>query len=528
MRSRRGNSGRHLAQALLVVGLSGWTIGAIAETQQPSPPPAVPDTQPVTGAATCPAEKDEDKKAKALPGPKYAYNRADDDFSYLDGPPGSYQPDFWDPIKRIHLSDDLTLRLGGDIRGRVESVTNKRYGTDQGNAQRPGQIPTEDTYFVHRYYYYADFQYDKLARFYVEGLSARIEDRDGRFGKTPVSGPEDIFDVHQMFSDLRFLGENVPLTLRFGRQELNYGTHRLVAAGDWSNVRNSFDGVLLFYETEKWRTDVFYTKPVEIRPQRPDISDETRDFYGVYNTYKFMKDHGIDLYFFALRNDGSYTNANWRTGDIGDLSNYTMGSRFWGSRPLGKGALDYENELAGQWGKAADDTIQAWMWSLYAGYTATNWPWKPRVGFGVDYASGDQDPFDDIHQTWNPLFPSNHSWLGYLDQIGRQNLWSENVNLKLRPTDNITSQIIWYNYSLASTRDALYNKSQQPVRRFPYGGVGAEVGNELDFTLSWQLDVHTALLFGYSHLWTDKSFFNRHNQPRDNPDLIYFQYEYKF
>ena len=58
---------------------------------------------------------------KPLPGPKYAPIRADDDFSYLDGEEGSYQPDFFDPIKRIHLGDDLTMSLGGETRA-IEAV----------------------------------------------------------------------------------------------------------------------------------------------------------------------------------------------------------------------------------------------------------------------------------------------------------------------------------------------------------------------------------------------------------------------
>jgi hypothetical protein len=56
--------------------------------------------------------------------------------------------------------------------------------------------------------------------------------------------------------------------------------------------------------------------------------------------------------------------------------------------------------------------------------------------------------------------------------------------------------------------------------------VGNEVGHELDFTLNWQIDVHSALLFGYSHFW-DSDFITETGVSED-PDLLYVQYTFKF
>ena len=60
--------------------------------------------------------------------PKYLNLRYDEDFSYLDKPEGSYEEDLFDPIKWIHLTDDLTLTLGGSFRARFESETNRSLG----------------------------------------------------------------------------------------------------------------------------------------------------------------------------------------------------------------------------------------------------------------------------------------------------------------------------------------------------------------------------------------------------------------
>ncbi len=451
--------------------------------------------------------------AGPLPGPTYKPLRQDDDFSYLDGPPGSYQSDFFDPIKWIHLTDDLTLSLGGEIRGRLEAVTHKRYG---------GESPTQDTFFLHRYYYHADFRYRKLIRLFVQGVSAAVEDRDG----TPIPNPSDHFDFQQLFADVRFLGEDIPLTLRVGRQELQYGKQRLVSPLDWANVRRSWDGAKVFWQDEDWNLDAWWVRPVQKRQRDVDNVNWDQDFYGFYAAYKGIENHGIDAFFYALRDEGDVPNANLRTGDVGDLSLYTMGGRFWGKTPIGDHCWDYDTVLAGQWGKAAGDTIQAWMWSGDTGYTLANCPWKPRIGIGLDYASGDDDPFDDIHGTFNQMFPLGHAYFGYLDQIGRQNLWAQNVNLTVKPHQRVTSRLAWHTFWTDKNRDALYHAGGAPVRRSPRGNVGDEIGHELDFTLNWKVDPHASLLFGYSHMWA--SDFITGTGSSEDPDLFYLQYTYKF
>ena len=221
---------------------------------------------------TQPAEP-EPKAAGPMRGPKYTPMRYDDDFSYLDGAAGSYKEDFFDPIKWIHLTDDLTLTLGGDIRGRMEAVTHKRWG---------GESPAQDTVFLHRYYTYTDVRYRKLARFFLQSVNAWVEDRD----RTPLPNPEDRFDIQQMFIDVRFLGEEVPLALRVGRQELLYGKQRLVSPLGWANVQRSWDGVKVFWRNDDWNVDAWWVRPVQKRRGDVDNVNWDRDFYGLYTTLR--------------------------------------------------------------------------------------------------------------------------------------------------------------------------------------------------------------------------------------------------
>ena len=455
-------------------------------------------------------------------GPNYLVLRYNEDFSYLDGPEGSYTKDFFDPIKNIHLGEDWRLRLGGEVRLRWETETNRNFG------QRD---PSNDSILLYRELLHANLEYRKLARFYVEGIDARVADRD--LPQQPAM--EDTFDINQAFVDLRFLGEQTPLTLRAGRQMMSYGKDRVIGTGDWTNAPRRFDGAKLMYATPKLDIDFFWVKPIffsnkpfsnpwnthinESMNRKLDHWREEQNFYGIYSTYKGIPNHVLDLYFLGLNDRGIFVNANNRSGD---LDVYTIGSRFGGTT----GNFDYDIEGGGQWGKWDGDEVHAWMVGSEGGYTFKDVPMTPRIGAGFDYATGDDTPRDNSHDTWNQLYPLGHAFLGYMDIVGRQNIIAPNLNLTFKPLKNVTTRLFWYHFWLDSNLDALYGVAGTPARRNVTGSSGNDVGDELDATVTWQIDVHSSLLLGYMHFWPS-NFINSSGFSRD-ADMIYLQYQFKF
>jgi hypothetical protein len=459
--------------------------------------------QPATeAAAPTPAKEPQ----LPLPAPRYLNLRYDEDFSYLDGEPGSYKPDFFDPIKNIHLDSDWRLTLGGEFRFQMESETNKAFGATE---------PANDTFQLYRFLLHADLKYEELFRVFVQGIEAFDEDRD--LALRPLD--ENQWDLQQLFFDWRLLGEDIPWTLRLGRQELNYGNQRLVSPLDWANTRRRFDAAKLFAKYEKWDIDFFYAKPVLVQRKQGDRYDEDFDFYGIYTTYKGIARHGIDGYLFAVDNVGDVANPN---GQSGDKSTYTLGSRFWGKTA----GFDYEVEAAGQWGHWAGDTVCAGMVSLDGGYTFEAGG-KPRLGAGFDWATGDRSPTDSKVQTFDQLFPLGHKYFGYLDLVGRQNIIGPNINFSIWPVaEKVQAAAAWHLFWLEHASDALYNASGASTRRDPSGRSGKEVGSELDLTLAWKVGIHSALLVGWSHFW-DADFIQE-TGPSENADLFYVQYAFKF
>jgi hypothetical protein len=439
--------------------------------------------------------------------PRFLDLRYDEDFSYLDGPPDSYESSFLDPIKHMHLGPDWRLTLGGEFRARLEAETNKAFGATE---------PAQDTFAVHRYLLHADLKYQDVFRVFAQGIAAFDEDRD--LARRPVD--ENHWDLHQLFIDVSMHGGERPTTLRVGRQEFNYGRERLVSALNWGNVRRRFDGIKLFRREETWDLDIWWARPVPVLRKQFDRFNEKVDFSGAYFTYKAIPRHGLDVYAFSIHDRTDSINPNGRRGD---RTVHTIGSRFWGK----SAGFDYEAELAGQWGTWAGDSVRAWSWTIDGGHTWEGTPLKPRVGAGFDWASGDRNPNDGTVQTFDQLFPLGHAYFGYLDLIGRQNIMAANVNLSAWPVkDTVKTIAAFHMFWLTESEDALYNAGAGVVRRDPTGNSGREVGQELDLTLSWKLDVHSSLLLGYSHFWPGN--YIRGTGRSEDADLFYVQYAFKF
>lgn len=463
--------------------------------------------QGVVSSADAPKQTEEPIATAPLRGPRYLNLHYDEDWDYLDGEPGSYQPDSFDPIKNIHLGDEWRLSIGGDLRFRLESETNSAFG-----ARRR----TQDTFQLYRYLLHFDLKYDDTLRLFLQLGLMHEEDRD-----FPVRAiDENLGALHQLFLDIKPFGGESPLTLRVGRQELLYGKQRIISPLDWANTRRRFDAVKLIWEEKNWQLDAFWSRPIPVQRTQFDDWNDRVDFYGAYFTYRGWKQHGLDLFFLGLQDRGDRVNPNGR---MGDVNRFTLGSRFWGK----SGPWDYEALLAGQWGHWAGDNIEAWAWLVQGGYTFESVAWQPRIGAGVDWASGDDDPFDGSVETFDQLFPLGHAYLGYSDLFGRQNIQAVNVNVSAWPIPKkVRTYAALHTFWLQSREDALYNVAGIAGRRDPTGSSGRELGHELDLTLLWNLDVHQSVLLGYSHFWADNFIVN--SGPDDDPGLFYVQYRYRF
>ena len=439
------------------------------------------------------------------PGPKYFNLRYAEDFSYLGDSTKPHVKDFWDSIKWIEVADDWHMTLGGQARLRFESETNKKFG---------GIEPSQDTFLLQRYFIHADLKHADGLRFFLQGKSAHVNDRDrGGFGSL-----EDHADFHQGFADVPAMLRNQPVVVRLGRQELQYGNQRLISPLDWGNLRRTFDGIKVFADFPDWRMDVFAVRPVLGDRRNLDDENENVDFYGFYNTWKGTRALAADFYFLLLKDNNLVTNSN---GNTGRRTLYTIGNRLWGKR----GNWDYETEAATQFGTFAGDRVRAWMATAGGGYTFTDTSWEPRLGLLYDYASGDRNPADGTHSTFNQHFPLGHAWLGHLDRVGRSNIHAIKAQLKVKPSRKVTAWADFHTFFADQDSDALYSAGGSALRASSSSG-SHKFGHELDLAIKVNIDTHTSALVGWAHFWPG-GFIERTGSSED-ADLLYTQIEYKF
>jgi hypothetical protein len=371
--------------------------------------------------------------------PPYALLRDDENWSRLrrDGP-----ADTWDPIKFIPLasSGDVSLSLGGEVRQQYERMANEGWGT----------VPWSNAgYVLQRYMFHADLKLQSRVRLFGQ-LKSGLE--TGRpTGPRPID--EDRLDVEQAFVDVDVspLRQTGAITVRFGRQEMNFGSARLVSVREGPNVRQTFDAVRAIVKLAQWRVDAFASRPVTTQPDFfGDRDDPTRTFWGIYAVHAGAEGHGVDLYYLGLTHDHARFDAG-----VGNEHRQTVGTRLWRN-----GApIDYNFELVWQGGRFGAEPIHAWTVASDTGWHPARWK-RARIGLRADVTSGDADRTDHVLGTFNPLFPKG-VYFGRVDPLGPENHMDLHPELDITLARNWQLTTGWLWFWRTQIDDGLYGISGQ-------------------------------------------------------------------
>ncbi len=446
--------------------------------------------------------------------PKYGYppfalmsnSFFDADFRYVD----SADPadiDWSERLKRIHLGDSWLFSTGGQASSRYMLETHSRLGL------------RDNVYDLIRARVYGDLWYQDIFRVYAEFISSQSIWQD-----LPVL-PIDVnkSDFQNLFVDVKlFELDGRAAYARIGRQELLFGSQRLISPPDWANNRRTFQGVRAFRQGENFDVDLFWVQPVIPNPNRLDSVDNNQNFAGLWTTYRPQQGQAIDAYYLFLDN----TNAQRQLGIVRSPYNvHTLGTRYSGDS---NGFL-WDGELALQLGRRGSQDIIAGMATTGLGYNFASAPLNPTFWVYYDYASGDHTPNSGNYSTFNQLFPFGHYYLGWADQIGRQNIHDLNVHLYLYPTKWITFWTQYHHFWLDQSRDALYNAAGNAIRRSANGSAGNNVGDEIDFVLNFHLAKRHDIMTGYSRL-IGGDFLDQTKGANGskNTDLFYLMYNYRW
>ncbi|MEM8897459.1 MAG: alginate export family protein, partial [Bacteroidota bacterium] len=167
--------------------------------------------------------------------PPILVTRAEEDYSSLKD---NDSIDFFlRDLKYISLNQHSRsyLTLGGEYRARLDHTRNGGFGTEN------------STSYLQRLNFHAALNINTRLKLFTEfyhGLSSAGE----------VAVQSDNIDLHQVFMDWKIADqEDKMIKLRLGRQEIGYGSSRLVGIRNGPNLRRSFDMAQLrmkFHETK--------------------------------------------------------------------------------------------------------------------------------------------------------------------------------------------------------------------------------------------------------------------------------------
>ena len=235
-------------------------------------------------AATAKKKQAELDKAVATAYAGVFYNN---NFSYINNP----LYDDWYPgdrLKQMQIGDCVTLDIGGQYRARYHGERHIRnIGPTLGLTGR------NDDFLLHRTRIFMNGQIGERIRAYAEFIDAAEEFNTFAPRNIEVNRA----DMLNLFIDYQlFQNDAGTFTGRIGRQELLYGSERLISPLDWANTRRTFEGVKFFWTGEDWNHDVFFTEPVAVNPIEFDSAVDEQEFFGLFSTYKGRKNETIDLY----------------------------------------------------------------------------------------------------------------------------------------------------------------------------------------------------------------------------------------
>ena len=411
--------------------------------------------------------------------PAYQQLRYEEDYRYLRDP--SRRSDFLDRLKYIALTqgDESYLTLGGEARERYEYFHNSQWGAG----------PQDDSgYALQRYMVHADVHLGEHVRFFSQ-LKSGLE--DGRHGG-PRPSDEDRLDVNQAFVDVTVAFEPTTLTARLGRQELQYGTSRIISAREGPNVRQSFDGIKLIAKTGDARVDLFLARPVETnRGFFDDKWDSDRTFWGVYFTRALWAglDAHIDLYYLGLDRSG----AEFDQGTGHELR-HSLGVRLFGKpKPW-----DYNFEALWQFGTFKDADIEAWTAASDTGYTLPL-ALQTRLALKADIASGDRNPNAGTLQTFNALFPRG-AYFSETALIGPANFIDVHPSIEVRPGAGVLVFADWDFFWRQSLNDGLYGVAVNLVRSGQNTNA-RYIGDQAQIGVEWTFLRHFTLVALYAHFF---------------------------
>jgi len=436
---------------------------------------------------------------------------ASNPLSFLNGPAyrsfGSASPyDFrdFDPTDRLNRRLPKWIGFEAEERLRFEDYRN-------GSFKRHN----DDAYGLNRFRYQTDLQPANWFKIVSQLQDARPVSQNPPYGP-PNENTWDLKLAYAQFAD----PERSWISLRVGRQLINYN-NTIIANSEWRDQGRSYDAVAANFHYSRFRLGIFGASAVITRDSGVSRREKGNDVYGLYGRVDDIIPNTILEPFVLFR---VQPNVAVESGPsrIGKQNEKAYGFRFKG-KALPQ--LDYSVEAIAERGVDGSDRIRAWGTTTGVGYRFDNAFGRPRIFAQYDRASGDNNPRDGIHNTFDTMYPTAHDRFGITDQFGWQNIIAARGGVTIEPHHRWSVTAQYLNFSLVSSSDGLYNTSGGLIVRDITGKAGTHVGEECDVYTWYELNAHVNVGAGFGHLMPGSFLANSTSGPSYN--YSYFAINFK-
>lgn len=410
---------------------------------------------------------------------------ASNPLSFLNGPSnrtyGSNQPydlpDFG-PAGDLDSRLPRWLKFEAEERFRFEGYENGSF--KQNN---------DDSYFLNRFRFQADLQLAAWVKLITQVQDARP------FLENPPIGPpnENRWDLKLAYAEFGSPDKQW-ISLRVGRQVINYN-NTLIANSEWRNQARSYDAAVANLQHGSYHLGIFAASAVVPLASGISHHQEGNNIYGLYGRIDNLIPKSTLEPFVLWRVQPKAPIEVTASSKTGKQDMKVYGLRLKGAV---RTSLDYSVEAVLEAGSVGPQPIRAWAMTGGAAYEFRSVPARPRAFAQYDFASGNGNPNDGIHRTFDTIYPTAHDRFGILDQFGWQNIrsWRGGATIVPHRRWSVTAQYL--DFRVASANDAVYNTSGGAIAfsRVPAQS-GTHLGVEGDVYSWYELNRHLNIGAGY-------------------------------
>ena len=345
----------------------------------------------------------------------------------------------YNKIKYIGLAANrsIYLSVGGEIRYEYAGKVDENWIAGQGYNYS----------LLQRYSLNTNLQLGSRFRVFAQ-VNSGLEN-GSKYGPAPVD--EDKLNIENLFAELKvWQKDDQSFSVRAGRQELNYGTGRLISVREGTNVRLYFTGAKAMYKSKNFTVDGFAMMADNVYPGVFDNKlTHQVNLWGVYSTLNVPGGGNFDFYYLGTKNK----DKEFEEG-VANETRHTIATRYWKNG----GGFIYNLEGAYQFGTFGKGNINAWTAAIDMGYVFDKVKGKPSINIRNDYISGDTKKGDGNLQTFDPLYPKG-GYFGFNPLIGPANLIDLHpyATYSLSEHCDIQADVV-FNWRY-STQDGLYRPS---------------------------------------------------------------------